>query len=101
MLRKRIILYLALASYQILSFVFTIMVDGRLDLLGLLKYIPYFKYLAAIGVVLVFVDIIWFWREHTDSTFHRDRLENQNTYLKAKLFDQQEENNKKETDKKS
>ncbi len=101
MLRKRIILYLALATYQILSFVFTVMVDGRLDLLGLLKYIPYFKYVAAIGLALVIVDIIWFWREHADSTFHRDRLENQNTYLKAKLFDQQEEINKKEKDQKS
>jgi hypothetical protein len=101
MLRKRIFLYLALAIYQTLSFVFTIMVDGRLDLLGLLKYIPYFKYVAFIGLVLVIVDIVWFWREHMDSTFHRDRLENQNTYLKAKLYDQQEEANKKETNQKS
>ena len=100
MLRKRIILYLALATYQILSFVFTVMVDGRLDLLGLLKYIPYFKYVAFIGVMLVVVDIIWFWREHSDNTFNRNRLEDQNTFLKGKL-DRQEENKKKETDQKS
>jgi len=100
MLRKRIILYLALATYQILSFVFTLMVDGYLDLLALLKYIPYFKYVAGIGVILVFVDIIWFWREHADNTFSRNRLEDQNTFLKSKL-ERQEEINKKETEQKS
>jgi hypothetical protein len=90
MLRKRILLYLAFAIYQITAFVFTVMVDGHLDLLGLLKYIPYFKYVTFFGVIMIGLDILWFWREHDDHTFHRNRLEQHNIDLKAKVTDLQE-----------
>lgn len=58
--RKRLYLYLAFAAYQIGAFIFTVMVDGHMDLLGLLKYIPWFKYVSFLGLAFFLVDFIWF-----------------------------------------
>lgn len=90
MLRKRLLLYLAFAAFQITSFVFTVMVDGHLDLLGLLKYIPLFKYIAFLGVIMIVVDFIWFWMDRQSNKLQQKDLEKENTELKAKLYDYQE-----------
>lgn len=83
---KRIVLYSAFAAYQIGAFVFTIMVDGHLDLLGLLKYIPFFKYVTFLGMVLIGLDIFWSWKERKD---HSDltRIREENEELRGKLRD--------------
>jgi len=90
MLRKRLILYLAFAVYQLVSFTFTVMVDGHLDLLGLLKFIPWFKYISFIGVILIVVDIVWFWIDRRSAIKREEALQKENTVLKAKVYDQQE-----------
>ena len=61
--RKRVVLYAIFALYQIGAFIFTVMVDGNMDLLGLLKYIPYFKYISFLGLILIAIDIIWAFSE--------------------------------------
>jgi hypothetical protein len=68
--------------------------------LGLLRFIPLFKYATFGGVIFIAVDIYWFWKEHRDAKFHRDRLEDQNTHLKAKMYDYQEAAKQAETPKK-
>ncbi|HWA34782.1 MAG TPA: hypothetical protein VG737_11655 [Cyclobacteriaceae bacterium] len=88
--RKRLLLYLIFAVYQISSFVFTIMVDGHLDLLGLLKYIPTFKFIAAIGVILIIVDFGWYWIDHRANRKKLEEQEKENNILKAKIYDYQE-----------
>ncbi len=88
--RKRLLLYLIFAVYQIISFIFTILVDGHLDLLGLLKYIPAFKFIAAIGVILIIVDFAWFWMDYRTNRKKLEDQEKENNILKAKIYDYQE-----------
>ena len=90
MTRKRLLLYLAFAVYQVVSFIFTILVDGHLDLLGLLKFIPWFKYITFLGVALIAVDFVWFWMDRRAAKQREAELEKENSVLKAKIYDFQE-----------
>jgi membrane protein implicated in regulation of membrane protease activity len=90
MLKKRLLLYLAFVIYQVSAFIFTVMVDGHLDLLGLLKFIPWFKYISFIGVALLIVDLVWFWLDRMSNRRQQDALQKENTELKAKVYDYQE-----------
>jgi membrane protein implicated in regulation of membrane protease activity len=87
---KRVYLYLAFIIYQVSAFIFTVMVDGHLDLLGLLKYIPWFKYIAFIGVVFLVFDLAWQWMDRRASKKRQNDLEKENIELKAKVYDYQE-----------
>src|SRR4051812_24336191 len=88
--RKRLLLYLVFAVYQILSFIFTIMVDGHIDLLGLLKYIPVFKYISALGLILIIVDFTWYWLDHRANQRKSSECLKENNILKARIYDYQE-----------
>ena len=90
MTRKRLFLYLAFAVYQVTSFIFTILVDGHLDLLGLLKFIPWFKYITFLGVTFILVDFVWFWVDQRAEKQRLAELEKENNVLKAKIYDFQE-----------
>ena len=90
MTRKRLLLYLAFAVYQVVSFIFTILVDGHLDLLGLLKFIPWFKYITFLGVALIATDFVWFWMDRRAAKQREAELEKENSVLKAKIYDFQE-----------
>ena len=90
MTRKRLYLYLAFAVYQVISFVFTILVDGHLDLLGLLKFIPWFKYITFLGVTFIALDFVWFWIDRRATKQREAELEKENNVLKAKIYDFQE-----------
>ncbi|MDZ4716383.1 MAG: hypothetical protein SH819_13040 [Cytophagales bacterium] len=82
---RRLILYVVFVAYQAGAFMFTYMVDGHLDLLGLLKFIPWFKYISFLGMVLILVDIIWFIAEQRANKRERNTLKEANEELKAKL----------------
>ena len=90
MTRNRLLLYLAFALYQVISFVFTILVDGHLDLLGLLKFIPWFKYITFLGVTFILIDFVWFWVDQRTEKQRLAELEKENNVLKAKIYDFQE-----------
>ena len=92
--RKRFILYLIFAGYQLGAFTFTYMVDGHMDLLGLLKFIPWFKYIAFIGIILIAVDLAWFIMDLRSNTKQKDELKVENTGLKARIFDLQDSEKK-------
>lgn len=87
---KRVYLYLAFIIYQVSAFIFTVMVDGHLDLLGLLKFIPWFKYIAFIGLILLVADLSWQWIDRKTSKKRQSDLEKENIELKAKVYDYQE-----------
>jgi hypothetical protein len=88
--RKRLYLYLAFVVYQVSTFIFTVLVDGHLDLLGLLKFIPWFKYISLIGVILLVIDLAWSWLDRRNRLNRIFDLEKENTELKAKVYDHQE-----------
>ncbi|HRI79369.1 MAG TPA: hypothetical protein PLR06_07525 [Cyclobacteriaceae bacterium] len=88
--QKRIWLYLGFALYQIAAFIFTIMVDGHLDLLGLLKFIPWFKFITFFGLILFIADVIWYVMDRRANRRKQDELEKENTVLKSKIYDYQE-----------
>jgi len=88
--RKRLLLYLVFVVYQIGAFTFTYMVDGHLDLLGLLKYIPAFKYIAFLGILFIVVDVAWYFMDWKSNRQEKKELKDENTDLKARLFDLQE-----------
>ena len=88
--RKRLLLYLVFVIYQVGAFAFTYLVDGHLDLLGLLKFIPWFKYISFLGLVLIVFDIAWYLKDWKSNRDQRKELKDENTDLKARLFDMQE-----------
>lgn len=97
--RKRLLLYLAFVIYQSGAFAFTYLVDGHLDLLGLLKYIPWFKYIAFLGLLMIVLDIAWYFIDWRSNKQEKEELRDENTTLKAKLYDLQEGKKSEETKK--
>ncbi|GEM_PF-851684 len=85
--RWRRILFLLFLSYQTGALGFTYMVDGHLDLLALLKYIPFFKYVAYFGFVLIVMEIACYLFEQRDTRKEIQELKTENTTLKARLYD--------------
>ena len=92
--RKRVVLYLIFVVYQFGAFIFTFMVDGHLDLLGLLKFIPLFKYITFLGLILISADVVWFFMDMRANSQQKDQLTQENTVLKARIFDLQESEKK-------
>jgi membrane protein implicated in regulation of membrane protease activity len=88
--KRRLILYLVFAVYQVGAFIFTVMVDGHLDLLGLLKYIPWFKFISFLGVLLILADLVWYLVEKRTARKRDEELIKENNVLKAKIYDLQQ-----------
>lgn len=84
--------------YQVGAFIFTYMVDGHMDLLGLLKFIPWFKYISFLGVVVLGIDIAWFLMDRSANNQRQGDLEKENNSLKAKIYDLQERGKKTGSD---
>jgi len=97
--RKRLLLYLVFVIYHAGAFAFTYLVDGHLDLLGLLKYIPWFKYIAFLGLLMMVLDIAWYLIDSRAQKQEKDELKDENTTLKAKLYDLQQGKKVEETKK--
>jgi len=91
---KRLLLYLVFVVYQAGAFTFTYLVDGHLDLLGLLKFIPWFKYIAFIGLIMIVLDITWFLVDRKVTRDENKMLKEENTNLKARIYDLQEKKGK-------
>ena len=81
----RLALYFVFVMYQAGAFVFTYMVDGHLDLLGLLKFIPWFKYITSLGILLIIVDITLFVIENRAIDQHKKALIEENERLRVKI----------------
>ncbi len=56
----------------------------------MVKYVPYFKYVTLIGVILIIIDFVWSWKVDKDTQKAQALLNKEFNILKAKLFDLQE-----------
>jgi hypothetical protein len=94
MTRNRIIFYSIFGVYQLLSFIFTIIVDSTNSttfLFGMLKYIGWFKYVTFLGVVLIIIDFIWLWMDGRRQKKAEEDFRHENNVLKAKVYDLQQD----------
>lgn len=92
MTQNRIIFYLLFALFHIVAFVFTVVLGNDSSfLMSMFSWVPYFKWVTLIGVVLVLIDFIWSWVAAKDRQREREALQHEVNTLKAKLFDMQEE----------
>lgn len=93
MTRNRIIFYSIFGVYQLLAFIFTLIMDSTNDtgfLLGLLKYIGWFKYVTFLGMVLIIIDFIWLWMDARKQKKSDEEFRHENNVLKAKVYDMQQ-----------
>lgn len=93
MTRNRIIFYSIFGVYQLLSFIFTIVMDSTNSttfLFGMLKYIGWFKYVTFLGVVLILVDFTWLWMDIRRQKKATEESRHENNVLKAKVYDMQQ-----------
>lgn len=89
--RNRYIFYSAFGVYQLLVFVFTVVIDSNTNLLfNMVPYISWFKYGALLGLILFTVD--FFWMMGTQRTHAKDKesMRHENNTLKAKVYDLQQ-----------
>lgn len=94
MSRNRIIFYSIFGVYQVIAFIFTLIVDlgnSTSFLFGLLKYIGWFKYITFLGVVLIITDFIWLWMDNRRQQKQEEAFRHENNVLKAKVYDMQED----------
>ena len=93
MTRNRIIFYGIFGVYQLLSFIFTIVIDSTNStsfLLGLLKYMSWFKYVTFLGLVLIIIDFVWIWMDARQQKKSEEEFRHENNVLKAKVYDLQQ-----------
>jgi cadmium resistance protein CadD (predicted permease) len=89
--KNRLIFYSLFAAFHLGAFIFTIVLENNSSMLfSMVKYIPWFKYGALLGLILVIVDVIWSWIINRDSNKEKTALTHELNTLKAKLFDLQE-----------
>jgi hypothetical protein len=92
MKKNRVIFYLIFALFHIAAFIFTIALGNDSGfLMSMFSWVPYFKWVTLVGVVLVLIDFIWSWAAAKDRAREREALSHEVNTLKAKLFDMQEE----------
>jgi cell division protein FtsB len=91
MTRNRIIFYIVFGVYQLLAFVFTIIMESSASFLfKLVGFVGWFKYITFFGVVLIAADFIWLWMDSRKQRRLEDGYRHENNTLKAKVYDLQE-----------
>jgi len=92
MTKNRLIFYAIFAAFNLGAFIFTIILENNTSMLfSMVQYVPWFKYGALLGLILVIIDVIWSWIINRESTKEKAALTHELNTLKAKLFDLQEE----------
>jgi ABC-type transport system involved in cytochrome bd biosynthesis fused ATPase/permease subunit len=92
MKKNRLIFYLIFALFHIGAFIFTVALgNSSTFLMSMFSWVPYFKWVTLLGVILVGIDFIWSWISVKESRGERVALQHEVNTLKAKLFDLQEE----------
>jgi hypothetical protein len=89
--KRRLYFFGIFGGFHLSLFILTIAMDASPSfLLDLVGYIPLFKYLAFLGVVMVTADFIWHWLETRAAKKKEDESRLENNTLKAKVYDMQE-----------
>ncbi len=95
MSKNRVIFYIIFALFHVGAFIFTVVLDGNTNLLfSMVSWVPYFKWITFLGVILIIADVIWSWIINRDSQREKAALLLELNTLKAKLFDLQEASSK-------
>ena len=96
--KNRLIFYLIFALFHIGAFIFTVALGNNSTfLMSMFSWVPYFKWVTLLGVILVSIDFVWSWIQVKESSRERAALFQEVNTLKAKLFDLQEDLGKKTT----
>jgi hypothetical protein len=89
--QRRIIFYSIFGVYQLIAFIFTLVMESDTGFLfKIVNYIGWFKYVTFFGLLLIIVDFVWWWREAKNSEKTQDTMRHENNTLKAKVYDMQE-----------
>ncbi len=92
MKKSRLIFYLIFALFHIGAFTFTVALGNDTSfLMRMFSWVPYFKWVTLLGVLLVLIDFIWSMKANRDHDHEKDTLGREVNTLKAKLFDMQED----------
>ena len=92
MTQNRLIFYAIFAAFNLGAFIFTLILENNTSMLfSMVQYVPWFKYGALLGLILVIIDVIWSWFINRESQKEKAALTHELNTLKAKLFDLQED----------
>lgn len=95
MKKNRVLFYLIFALFHIGALIFTIRLGNSSSfLMSMFSWVPYFKWVTLLGVVLVIIDFVWAWITIKESNRQKEALAHEVNTLKAKMFDMQEEMSK-------
>lgn len=96
MRKNRLIFYAIFLLFHIGAFVFTVILGNDSGfMMRMVGWVPYFKWITLIGVVLVTIDFVWALVTAKNRDRERAALTHEVNTLKAKMFDLQEEMGKK------
>jgi cell division protein FtsB len=91
MTRNRLIFYIIFGVYQVLAFMFTLIMESSASFLfKLVAFVGWFKYITFLGVVLIAADFIWLWMDARRQKKTDEEFRHENNILKAKVYDLQE-----------
>jgi hypothetical protein len=91
MKKNRWIFYLIFGLFHLTAFIFTVVLDNNTSLLfKMVSWVPTFKWITLLGLILLIVDIIWARSAHREEGREKAALTQENNILKAKMFDLQE-----------
>lgn len=97
--RYRLIFFIVFGAFHLGAFVFTIMLEKDTGLLfKMVSYVPWFKWIALIGLLLWITDLLWSFMLDRTAARERKSLGKELNTLKAKLFDVQEASKKQSSD---
>ena len=92
MKKHRVIFYLIFALFHIGALIFTIKLGkDSTFLISMFSWVPYFKWVTLLGVVLMIIDFIWAIMAARESNREKAALSHEVNTLKAKMFDMQEQ----------
>ena len=95
MKKNRVIFYLIFALFHIGALIFTIQLGNSSSfLMSMFSWVPYFKWVTLLGVVLVIIDFTWAIASAKESNREKSVLSQEVNTLKAKMFDLQEQMSK-------
>jgi hypothetical protein len=91
MKKNRWIFYSIFALFHIGAFIFTIILENNSNLLfKMVGWVPSFKWITLLGLILLIVDVIWAMTAYKEAQKEKTALDHELQTLKAKLFDLQE-----------
>jgi uncharacterized membrane protein (DUF485 family) len=96
MKKNRVIFYIIFALFHLGAFIFTVALSRDSGfLMSMFSWVPYFKWVTLLGVLLVVIDFVWTSIEVKNRRREKEALSHEVNTLKAKLFDMQEDATRK------